>query len=232
MVVKQHTILVADDEPRLVRLVKANLEVDNYRVLVAYDGASALKIVEMEQPDLVILDIMLPDMDGYEVCQRIREFSAVPVIMLTARAREKDRIQGFDAGADDYLTKPFSTQELLARVKAVLRRSTSRQEQPVAVYRSQGLVVDFVQRRVFVGEREVFLTPTEYTLLYHLAQNAGKVMLHGELLSRVWGPEYRDELQYLRGYISNLRKKLEDDPSHPRYILSRPGIGYYMIDEE
>lgn len=229
---KQHTILVADDEPRLVRLVKANLEVDNYRVLVAYDGASALKIVEMEQPDLVILDIMLPDMDGYEVCQRIREFSAVPVIMLTARAREKDRIQGFDAGADDYLTKPFSTQELLARVKAVLRRSTSRQEQPVAVYRSQGLVVDFVQRRVFVGEREVFLTPTEYTLLYHLAQNAGKVMLHGELLSRVWGPEYRDELQYLRGYISNLRKKLEDDPSHPRYILSRPGIGYYMIDEE
>jgi len=230
--VKQHTILVADDEPRLVRLVKANLEVDNYRVLVAYDGASALKIVEMEQPDLVILDIMLPDMDGYEVCQRIREFSAVPVIMLTARAREKDRIQGFDAGADDYLTKPFSTQELLARVKAVLRRSTSRQEQLVAVYRSQGLVVDFVQRRVFVGEREVFLTPTEYTLLYHLAQNAGKVMLHGELLSRVWGPEYRDELQYLRGYISNLRKKLEDDPSHPRYILSRPGIGYYMIDEE
>lgn len=229
---KQHTILVADDEPRLVRLVKANLEVDNYRVLVAYDGASALKIVEMEQPDLVILDIMLPDMDGYEVCQRIREFSTVPVIMLTARAREKDRIQGFDAGADDYLSKPFSTQELLARVKAVLRRSTSRQEQPVAVYRSQGLVVDFVQRRVFVGEREVFLTPTEYTLLYHLAQNAGKVMLHGELLSRVWGPEYRDELQYLRGYISNLRKKLEDDPSHPRYILSRPGIGYYMIGEE
>ncbi len=226
-------ILVVDDEVRLVRLVRGVLEADGFDVQTASTGRQGLELVEVGQPDLVLLDILLPgEMDGYEVCRRIRQRFPVPVIMLTAKAQENDKIRGFEAGADDYLTKPFSARELLARVKAVLRRSAS----PDQPHRSQviscgDLTLDLTQRRVTVENREVVLTATEYRLLAELAQNAGKVMLHEELLARVWGPDYRNELEYLRAYIRYLRRKIEQDPARPRYLLSRPGIGYLLAAE-
>lgn len=225
------SILVVDDDPRLVRFVKANLESVGHKVFVANDGPSGLTATEMEAPDLVILDIMLPGMDGYELCQRIREFSNVPIIMLTARSEESDKVRGLRLGADDYLTKPFGAQELLARVDAVLRRTKFVDEaQPRPALVKGNLVIDFVRRRVSVNDKEVYFTPTEYKLLYELASNAGRVMLHEELLTRVWGPEYRDELDYLRAYIRYLRRKIEPDPSNPRYLLSKPGVGYIFND--
>ncbi len=228
---KPSSVLIVDDDPRLVRFVKANLESVGYKVSAANDGPSGLNITEMDAPDLVILDIMLPGMDGYELCQRIREFSDVPIIMLTARAEESDKVRGLRLGADDYLTKPFGAQELLARVEAVLRRTKFADEsKPRPVLVRGDLAIDFVRRRVSIDEKEISLTPTEYKLLYELATNAGRVMLHEELLTRVWGPEYRDELDYLRAYVRYLRRKIEPDPSHPRLILSKPGVGYIFTD--
>lgn len=225
----QQNILVVDDEPRYVRLLRANLESVGYRVSAAGDGASALQKAEAEDPDVVVLDIMLPDMDGYEVCRRLREFSTVPVIMLTARREQADKIHGLDQGADDYLTKPFDAAELLARVRAQLRRSGLRQRQhlepPLVLDR---LRVDFAQQRVTLDAREITLSPTEYRLLYHLAVNAGRVMVQEELLRRVWGPEYSDESEVLRVYVRRLRQKIEEDPSSPHYVLTRPGVGYMM----
>jgi len=228
------TILVVDDEPRLLRLVREVLQAVGYRVVAAGDGQTALEMVALEQPDLVLLDILLPhDVDGYQVCRRIREFSDVPVIMLTARAKESDKLKGFDAGADDYLTKPFHSKELLARVRAVLRRTKHPEEvRAEAGFRCSGLSIDFAQRRVFVDEGEVALTPTEYNLLRELATNANRVMLHEQLLSAVWGPEYRDEVDYLRAYIRYLRRKIEPNPSEPRYIVTRPGVGYMLACPE
>ncbi|SFG72308.1 two-component system, OmpR family, KDP operon response regulator KdpE [Desulfotomaculum arcticum] len=230
---KKARILVVDDEPRLVRLVKVNLIASGYEVNEAYNGKMALDLLEAANYDLIILDIMLAgDMDGYQVCSRIRQFSTIPIIMLTSKAREHDRVRGFDVGADDYLTKPFSVQELIRRVKAVLRRSS-----PIATtvtcprFICNDLVINFAQRRVFVKGIEVGLTATEYQVLYHLAQHAGKIIPHEDLLTWVWGPEYRNEVQYLRGYISNLRKKIEDDPSNARYIISKHGIGYYLSND-
>jgi two-component system KDP operon response regulator KdpE len=226
----QDCVLVVDDEPRLLRLVRDVLQAVGYRVVTAGDGQTALSRLAIEQPDLVLLDILLPnDMDGYAVCRRIREFSDVPVIMLTAKARENDKLIGFDAGADDYLTKPFHSKELLARVRAVLRRTKYPDEvRPQAIFRCGQLSLNFAQHRVFMDDQEVTLTPTEYGLLRELALYPNRVMLHQQLLSAVWGAEYRDEIDYLRAYVRYLRRKIEPDPSNPRYVLTTPGVGYML----
>ncbi len=224
------SVLVVDDDPQLLRLVRANLESVGYRVLVAMDARSALELVDVEIPDMIILDIMLPEIDGYEVCRRIREFSETPIIMLTAKVEDVDKVKGLKLGADDYLTKPFSAQELLARVEAVLRRTRPSEEvKAPPTFTCSDISVDFVRRRVMVRGHEVALTLTEYKLLTQLVSNAGRVMLHRELLTRVWGAEYQDELEYLRAYIRHLRQKIEGDPHHPKYILSKPGIGYIFF---
>jgi DNA-binding response OmpR family regulator len=227
--VSNERILIVDDDPLIVRLVRANLDRAGYRVLTAADGEEALEVVAAELPDLVILDLMLPRLDGFEVCRRIREFSLVPVVMLTARGEQVDKLRGFEMGADDYLTKPFAPAELLARVQAVLRRSQQGAPPSAAsVVRCGAITVDFVRRRVTVQDEPVRLTPTEFKLLQQLALNVGKVLSHTELLTRVWGPEYRDDRDYLWAYVRHLRRKLEPDPEHPVHILSEPGVGYVM----
>lgn len=213
-----------------MRLLRANLLASGYEVETAKQGKRALEMIETSDYDLLILDIMLSDsINGFEVCKKIREFSNIPIIMLTSRSTEHDRINGFNAGADDYLTKPFSVKELLCRISAVLKRAYTTEEytKPHSCILGD-LEINFAQRRVFLKEQEVYLTATEYHVLYYLAQNADKVILHEDLLAKVWGPEYRDELQYLRTYISNLRKKIGDDPSNPKYILSKHGVGYCL----
>ena len=227
---KKISILLVDDDPQLIRLVRANLEAVGYRVLVAMDARSALELVDMEVLDMIILDIMLPEIDGYELCQRIREFSATPTIMLTAKVEDVDKIKGLKLGADDYLTKPFSVQELLARVEAALRRTKFSEEvKTPPTFTCGDISVDFVQRRVMVRGQEIALTLTEYKLLSQLVSNAGRIILHRELLTKVWGVEYQDELEYLRAYIRHLRQKIEEEPHQPKYILSKPGIGYMFI---
>lgn len=226
------TILVVEDDPRLSRLVTLTLENDGYRVLVAQDGETALRIVGDHIPDLIVLDLMLPGAaSGLDVCRTVRSFSRVPVIMLTSRAKEADKLEGFEAGADDYVTKPFSCPELKARIKAVLTRSTIASGSAVPSFRLNDLEVDFVRRRAYFGGTELNLTQTEFSVLRFLAQNAGRILLHEEILSEVWGAEYREEYQYLRNYIANLRKKIELDPADPKYILSKPGTGYYIPEE-
>jgi len=228
-------ILVVDDQPRVVRLVSEVLKAMGYQVVAAVSGKSAIEMVALEQPDLVLLDILLPvGPDGYEVCRRIREFSDVPVIMLTAKAQETDMLHGFGVGADDYLTKPFSAKELVARVEAVLRRTKRPEEIKSAVLTCGELEIDFARRTVKVRGEQVSLTRTEYALLRQLALNANRVVLHRDLLTEVWGPEYRDDIDYLRAYVHYLRRKLEADPSHPRYFLTSPGVGYMLSfpDEE
>jgi len=226
-------ILVVDDEPRVVRLVSEVLKAMGYQVIAAASGKSAIEMVALEQPDLVLLDILLPlGPDGYEVCRRIHEFSDVPVIMLTAKAQETDMLHGFDVGADDYLTKPFSAKELVARVKAVLQRSKRPEEIVSTTLTCGDLEIDFARRTIKVGGEQVSLTRTEYALLRQLALNANRVMLHRDLLTEVWGPEYRDDIDYLRAYIRYLRRKLEADPSNPRYVLTSPGVGYMLACSE
>ena len=227
---KKTTIAVIDDDTRLLRFVRANLEAENYHVCTAEDAEPALELVAREMPDLIILDIMLPGGDGYDLCQRIREFSSVPVLMLTAKIEEQDKVKGLRLGADDYLTKPFGIQELLARVEALLRRAKATETPKTSYTFTAGdLIIDFSRRRVTVRGKEVAFSPTEYRLLCELANNAGRVMLHEELLTRVWGAEYRDELEYLRAYVRHLRRKIEKEASRPEYILSRPGIGYMLV---
>jgi len=222
-------ILIVDDEPRVVRLVSEVLKAMGYQVIAAASGKSAIEMVALEQPDLVLLDILLPvGPDGYEVCRRIREFSDVPVIMLTAKAQETDMLHGFDVGADDYLTKPFSAKELVARVKVVLRRVQRPEEIVTTTLTCGELEINFARHTVKVRGEQVSLTRTEYALLRQLALNANRVMLHQDLLAKVWGVEYRDDIDYLRAYIRYLRRKLETDPSHPRYILTLPGVGYML----
>jgi two-component system KDP operon response regulator KdpE len=221
-------ILVVDDQPRVVRLVSEVLGAVGYQVVAATGGEAAIELVALEQPDLVLLDILLPPgIDGYETCQRIREFSNVPVIMLTAKAQENDMLRGFDVGADDYLTKPFSAKELLARVRAVLRRA-QRSEEATPILMCGQLQIDFARRQVRVADKAVSLTRTEYALLRQLALTPNCVLLHQDLLSNVWGPEYRDDLDYLRAYVHYLRRKLEVDPSNPEYIVTSPGVGYML----
>jgi two-component system KDP operon response regulator KdpE len=227
----QATILVVEDEPRLVRLLRAVLESGGYHMDVVHDGAAAIERVALDPPDLVLLDLRLPgDLDGYAVCERIREFALTPIIMVTARAREDEKLRGFAAGADDYVTKPFSARELLARVQAVLRRTTSADAQPRVTLGD--LTIDLATRLVTRNNAPIHLTPTEYRLLLTLAQHPGKVLTHSELLTAVWGIEYRDEVEYLRTYVRYLRQKLEPEPTQPRYLLTHPGIGYSLAADE
>jgi DNA-binding response OmpR family regulator len=226
---RKRLILVVDDEPAIVRLVRATLERDGYAVLTADRGEAALDLAERERPDLVVLDVMMPGIDGYEALRRLRARSQAPVILLTARAGDADKLQGFQSGADDYVTKPFNPDELSARVAAVLRRSGRGAAAPgTTVLRYPGVEIDLDRRQVRVGGAEVRLSRTEWELLSQLAANAGRVMLHGELLSRIWGPEFRSEVQYLRTWVSRLRAKLESDPTTPELITTFPGIGYRM----
>ncbi len=225
-------ILIVDDEPRIVRLVTQVLKAIGYQVCAADRGEQALEMISLEAPALVLLDIMLPNMDGFEVCRRIREFSDVPVIMLTARASDADMLRGFDVGADDYLTKPFNAQELVARVRAVLRRTRRPEEVVTSVWKSGELEINFARHAVTVRGKAVSLTRTEYALLRELALNANRVLLHSDLLARVWGPEYRDDIDYLRAYIRYLRRKIEEDPANPRYILTSAGVGYLLASPE
>jgi two-component system KDP operon response regulator KdpE len=226
-------ILVVDDEPRVVQLVSKVLEAVGYQVIAAANGEPAIEMVALEQPDLVLLDILLPrGLDGYEICRRIREFSEVPVIMLTAKAQDTDVLRGFDVGADDYLTKPFNAKELVARVRAVLRRTQRPEEMVTATLTCGELEINFARRAVKVRGEKVSLTRTEYALLRQLALNANRVMLHQDLLTAVWGSEYRDDIDYLRAYIRYLRQKLEENPHEPRYILTTPGVGYTLTCPE
>ncbi len=227
---EKNKVLVVDDEPRVVQLVSMNLKLEGFDVISAADGYEALEKVTKGMPDIVILDIMMPDMDGYETLKRIRDLSQVPVIFLSVKG-EEDRVRGLDLGADDYITKPFSPRELVSRVRAVLRRvepENSQRRSEIVV--DDELKIDFDQRKVFVRGREIKLRATEYRLLYQLVTNPGKLLTHETLLSRVWGPEYRDEDQYVRLYITYLRQKIEKDPRNPRYILSERGLGYRFID--
>ncbi len=220
-------ILVVDDEPSIRKFLRANLEAKDYKVLTAVDGAEALRTIEMELPDLMILDIMMPKTDGFEVCRQLREWSQVPIIMLSARGDESDKVKCLELGADDYITKPFGASELIARVRAVLRRTEAAHTIPTQPSFTGGdLKINFVERRITVADREVKLTPTEYNLFQELVLNANKVLTHSMLLRKVWGPEYGEEKEYLRVFIGRLRKELEPDPENPRYIITIPGVGY------
>jgi two-component system, OmpR family, KDP operon response regulator KdpE len=227
-------VLIVDDEPKLVKLVREILTATNYQVLAASNGENAIETIAVEQPDLVLLDLILPgDMDGYEVSRRVREFSDVPIIMLTAKVREADILRGFEMGADDYITKPFSAKELLARIRAVLKRVKGEVTAPAEAEIVYGnLKIDLARRRVTLAGRQVRLTPTEYSLLHELATHCNQVMLHEQLLTAIWGREYRNDLDYLRAYIHYLRQKLEPDPSNPKMILSSPGVGYMLAGPE
>jgi len=225
---EKEKILVADDEAPILRLLRSNLEKEGYKVITATDGDAALNQAELNELDLILLDITMPRMDGWEVCRRVREFSNVPIIMLTARGDEYDKVKGLELGADDYLTKPFGLPELIARIKAVLRRARvpdSVKHEPVFVLGN--FTMNFAQRKVTArGGQDVRLSPTEYRLLYELVTNAGRVVLHTDLLGKVWGRDYRDETEYLRVYVRYLRQKIEDEPSKPKLILTEPGVGY------
>lgn len=223
-------VLVVDDEPKLVRLVSEVLTAIGYKVFSTRKGRTAIKIAAMEQPDLILLDIVLAgEVDGYEVARRVREFSNVPIVMLTAKTREADLIKGFDAGADDYLTKPFSSKELIVRLEAVLRRSRRGTMETTEAEISCGRMrIDLARRRVTVDGNDVHLSKTEYNLLYELATHRNQVVLHEQLLGAVWGSEYRDDLEYLRAYVRYLRKKLERDPSNPQMIVTSQGVGYML----
>lgn len=225
---KQPTILIVDDEPEVLKYVGANLRARGYATATAADGTEALARFGAGVYDLVLLDITMPGPDGFAVCQAIRQRSAVPIIVLSARGQEKDKVKALDLGADDYLTKPFGVAELLARVRAALRRGGAAGTTTDEPFQAGDLVLDYGARRVTRGGQEVKLTPTEYELLVQLARNAGKVLTHTVLLQRVWGPEYRDESDYLWAYVRRLRRKLEPDPEHPRYLLTEPGVGYRL----
>ncbi|GHO44103.1 response regulator transcription factor [Ktedonospora formicarum] len=221
------TILIVDDEPRIRDFVRLNLEMEHYRVIESSNGLEALEQLREHLPDLVVLDVMMPEMDGFETLKAIREVSNVPVVMLTVRQSEQDKIRGLDLGADDYIAKPFSPPELLSRIRALLRRSLmSPPARKTEIVVDKNLTIDFTRREVTVRGEKVVLRPTEYRLLYHLVSNAGRLMTHETLLSKVWGREYRDEAHYLRLYITYLRQKIEEDPAHPRYILTERGVGY------
>jgi two-component system KDP operon response regulator KdpE len=222
-------ILVVDDEPKLVRLVREVLTATSYAVMYTGSGENAVEMAALEKPDLILLDIVLSGaMDGYEVARRVREFSDVPIIMLTAKARESDLVHGFDVGADDYLTKPFSSKELLVRVRAVLKRSRREASAETRIACGE-LQIDLARRQVTVGGRVIQLTPTEYNLLLELAQHRNQVLLHEQLLSAVWGAEYRDDVDYLRAYVRYLRQKLEPDPAQPKMIVTSQGVGYMLV---
>jgi two-component system KDP operon response regulator KdpE len=224
-------VLVVDDEPRMIRFIRMNLELEGHQVIEASNGAEALEQVRQHLPDLVIMDVMMPKMDGFEALHLLREISTVPVILLTVKSDEEDRIRGLELGADDYITKPFSPRELASRVNAVLRRASWPTLTPRTILKiDDRLSVDFNRHQVIVDGERIDLLPTEYRLLSHLIQNAGWVLPHDSLLAKVWGYEYRDETHYLRLYINYLRKKIEEDLNNPKYILTERGVGYRFVD--
>jgi two-component system KDP operon response regulator KdpE len=228
---ERRRILVVDDEERMVRFIRLNLEHDGFQVSEAFNGKQAIQKMRDLTPDLILLDVMMPDLDGFEVLETIREISNVPVIMLTAKGEEDDRVRGLELGADDYITKPFSPRELVSRVKAVLRRTESASGLMHGLIEvDERLKIDFDRREIWLEGKLVKLRPTEYRMLYHLVQNAGWVVSHDQLLTKVWGYEYRDEPHYVRLYINYLRQKLEADPSNPKYILTERGLGYRFVD--
>jgi DNA-binding response OmpR family regulator len=230
MPAKKTTILAADDDPQILRLVTRNLQLDGYAVIAVGDGQAALEQIEANNPDLVLLDVMMPRLDGFAVTQRVREFSSVPIIILTARGQDADKIRGLDLGADDYLTKPFSVEELLARVRAVIRRAQFATDAHglSATATIGALTIDYTQHLVTMRGQEVKLTPTEYRILAYLAQNAGRVVTQDLLLEQVWGAEYAGESHMLQVNVNRLRRKLEDDHAHPRYLLTKVGVGYLL----
>lgn len=234
MKLKGKRILVVDDDLSIQRILRKNLQVSGYEVLTAETGKQAVEIVRLNQPDLILLDLWLPgEIDGLGVCKRVREWTQIPIIILSARTEEKQKVQALDLGADDYLTKPFSNEELQARVRACLRRAAgvadaegSSQRPEVLISEDGYLTMNVVRRQVRAGELDVKLTPTEFELLLQLMSHAGKVLTHRNLLRSVWGPEYGEEADYLRVYVRQLRKKVEAIPSQPHYIVTEPGVGY------
>lgn len=227
MIQRKQAILVVDDDPRILRLVRVNLERAGFNVTTATGGAAALEELAAAPPDLAVLDVTMPGIDGFTLTQRIREISNLPVIMLTAMSEQSQKVHGLEIGADDYLTKPFDPDELLARIRALLRRAQSAGPlEENNLITAGDLTIDLARRKVERDGEQIKLTPTEYKLLQALAQQAGKVIAHTDLLSKVWGPEYKDDTDYLWVYIRYLRQKLEKDPSNPKYIVSVPGFGY------
>jgi two-component system KDP operon response regulator KdpE len=224
-------VLVVDDEPQILRLVRAGLRGHGYDVQTAVDGEDALDQIALHPPDIVILDLIMPGKSGFDVVQEVRTWSTVPIIVLSARGEERDKVTALDLGADDYLTKPFGMNELLARIRVALRH---RPEAVAAdpVVRAGEVTIDLARRTVMRGAEVVHLTPTEWQLLAELARNAGKVLTQRMLLQHVWGPDYAEEAQYLRVYVNQLRRKLETDPAHPRIIITEPGVGYRFIVDE
>jgi two-component system KDP operon response regulator KdpE len=225
-------ILVIDDEPQILRAIRTILTEKQFRVTTASRGEEGLTLAAANEPDLIILDLGLPDMDGVEVCMRLREWTQTPIIILSVRDSERDKVAALDSGADDYLTKPFGIEELLARVRVALRHAGNRKEEHGKVVKAGSLTIDLVWHIVKRGEEEVKLTGIEYKLLAYLAANHHRVLTHQSILSQVWGPEDADHTEYLRVYMRQLRKKLEEDPERPQYILTEPGIGYRFIADE
>jgi DNA-binding response OmpR family regulator len=222
-------ILVVDDEPLYLRLLKVNLESEGYEIITAKNGEEAIEQLSQGMPNLIIMDIMMPKMDGIAACERIRQFSNVPIILLTARTEEQDRVNGLNLGADDYVTKPFSATELVARVRAILRRTQDQSETRESnIFTHGNLRIDIAKAEVWKGDHQIYLSATEYKLLLHFAHEYGKVLTAEELLVATWGPSYKEEKEILWVSIARLRQKLEDDPHIPIHIVTRTGLGYQM----
>ena len=222
-------ILLVDDEPLYLRLLKVNLESEGYEIISARNGEEALELISLEIPDLIIMDVMMPKLDGIATCNRIRQFSNVPIILLTALGEEQDRVNGLNIGADDYVVKPFSATELLARVRAVLRRTQGQKDSTESrLFVHGNLKIDIAKAEVWKNDKQVYLSATEYKLLIHFAHQLGKVLTAEELLSATWGPSYKEEKEILWVSIARLRQKLEDDPHNPVHIVTRTGLGYQM----
>ena len=227
---KQFRVIVVDDDPRIVKFLTLRLKASGYEVLTANSGLEALELVQAQEPDLLVLDVVMPGMDGFETLRRVRAVSSVPVIILSAKEASTDKVKGLELGADDYLAKPFSPDELVARIEAVKRRQAPSYQRKIVDFINLGnITVNLKKHLVVMGEEQIPLTRIEWLLLSELARNAGKLMLYGELLAKVWGPEYRDDVQILRTWISRLRNKIERDPGHPEIIRTVPKTGY-MID--
>jgi len=224
-------IVLIEDEAEIRRFLRVTLHARSYRLFEATTGADGLVEVATRQPDVVIVDLGLPDIDGLDVIRRLREWSSVPVIVLSARGGERDKVLALDAGADDYIEKPFGTDELLARVRVALRHAAGGAREADAVFKVGELVVDQARRVVVADNRPVHLTPIEYKILTVLVHHAGKVLTHRQLLREVWGPTHVEHAHYLRVYMGQLRRKIERDPAQPRYLLTEPGVGYRLIDE-
>ena len=228
MTTKKTRILIADDEPKIRMFLRANLNARGYEVHLAQDGLEAVEMAGQVLPDLIILDVNMPRMNGIDACRRIREWADMPIIILSVRDEEKDKVRALDEGADDYVTKPFGMEELLARIRVALRR-TSRAVIETPVFQAGNLKIDFTSRLVSINDEEIKLTRTEYELLAYLANNAGKVLTHREILHSVWGTEYGDELEYVRTFINQLRRKIEEDPTNPQYIITEQRTGYRFV---